>query len=190
LAQGYLLLANRTAPLGETLIRFFSYFTILTNTLAAVYFTVRATGNKWLRSPGALTAIAVYIFIVGAVYQVLLRHIWAPQGLQKVVDDLLHTVNPLLVFFYWFRYEEKSEVKYTQIGKWLLYPLVYLAYILVRGQESGFYPYPFVDVTTIGWQQTLLNALGLLLCFLAVSAILIFAGRLVSAKKRWPQATR
>jgi uncharacterized membrane protein len=28
---------------------------------------------------------------------------------------------------------------------WLLYPLVYLAYSLIRGPRVGWYPYPFLD---------------------------------------------
>ncbi|MFZ5976285.1 MULTISPECIES: Pr6Pr family membrane protein [unclassified Hydrotalea] len=33
---------------------------------------------------------------------------------------------------------------------WLIYPLLYLVYILIRGSFSGFYPYPFVNVLQIG----------------------------------------
>ena len=41
LAQFYLIIENRVAPVTETIIRFFSFFTILTNILVAVYFTIR-----------------------------------------------------------------------------------------------------------------------------------------------------
>jgi hypothetical protein len=39
---------------------------------------------------------AIYIAIVGIVYSFALRHIWDPQGLQKIADMLLHDSLPVL----------------------------------------------------------------------------------------------
>ena len=182
LAQFYLIIENRVAPVTETIIRFFSFFTILTNILVAVYFTIKALGRDHLDKAGLLTAITVYITIVGLVYQVLLRHIWQPTGLQMVVDELLHSVNPLLVISYWYLFEKKFFVHYKEVFKWMIYPVVYLVYILTRGSFSGFYPYPFINVSEIGISQTLLNGLFLLLFFYAVSVLFIFIGRMLSKR--------
>ena len=182
LAQFYLIIENRVAPVTETIIRFFSFFTILTNILVAVYFTIKALGKDQLDKAGLLTAITVYITIVGLVYQVLLRHIWQPTGLQMVVDELLHSVNPLLVISYWYLFEKKFFVHYKEVFKWMIYPVVYLLYILTRGSFSGFYPYPFINVSEIGISQTLLNGLFLLLFFYAVSVLFIFIGRMLSKR--------
>jgi hypothetical protein len=88
LVQYYLMVENRVASIGETTIRFFSFFTILTNSLVAIYFsliTLKAEKGLWARiyQPGTLTAITVYITIVGLVYQIILRPLWQPTGLQK-----------------------------------------------------------------------------------------------------------
>ena len=182
LAQFYLIIENRVAPVTETIIRFFSFFTILTNILVAVYFTIKALGRDQLDKAGLLTAITVYITIVGLVYQVLLRHIWQPTGLQMVVDELLHSVNPLLVISYWYLFEKKFFVHYKEVFKWMIYPVVYLLYILTRGSFSGFYPYPFINFSEIGISQTLLNGLFLLLFFYAVSVLFIFIGRMLSKR--------
>ena len=182
LAQFYLIIENRVAPVTETIIRFFSFFTILTNILVAVYFTIKALGRDQLGKAGLLTAITVYITIVGLVYQVLLRHIWQPTGLQMVVDELLHSVNPLLVISYWYLFEKKFFVHYKEVFKWMIYPVVYLVYILTRGSFSGFYPYPFINVSEIGISQTLFNGLFLLLFFYAVSVLFIFIGRMLSKR--------
>ena len=182
LAQFYLIIENRVAPVTETIIRFFSFFTILTNILVAVYFTIKALGRDQLDKAGLLTAITVYITIVGLVYQVLLRHIWQPTGLQMVVDELLHSVNPLLVISYWYLFEKKFFVHYKEVFKWMIYPVIYLLYILARGSFSGFYPYPFINVSEIGISQTLLNGLFLLLFFYAVSVLFIFIGRMLSKR--------
>ncbi|WP_288073317.1 Pr6Pr family membrane protein [Hydrotalea sp.] len=181
--QLYLMLQNRVVSVPETLVRFFSFFTILTNTVAAVYFTVQFRSMHLLSGPGSLTAITVYITIVGLVYQIVLRPLWQPVGLQKPVDEMLHSVNPLLVIVYWYEFEARKQVQYRQILGWLIYPLLYLVYILIRGSFSGFYPYPFVNVIQIGWQQTLLNALILFFVFAGLGVFLIFLGKMFPERK-------
>src|SRR5688572_28330922 len=85
--QYYLMVENRQASIVETTIRFFSFFTILTNSLVAIYFTLilfktRPSYLDILNRPGTLTAITVYITIVGLVYQIILRPLWDPKGTQ------------------------------------------------------------------------------------------------------------
>jgi len=181
-----LMLSNSSQLLGETLIRFFSFFTILTNSLVAGYFSYLSyhwikrqpiTKNEFTR----LTAITVYISIVGLVYQVLLRHIWSPTGLQKVVDELLHSVVPVLVVIFWLISRKTGAMEYKQIGSWLIYPLVYLVYVLFRGYASGFYPYPFLDVNQLGLQQVMFNCLGMTLLFVLVSLLFVWLSRRLAA---------
>lgn len=176
IAQYVLMLNNNVNTVGEATIRFFSYFTILTNIVVAAYFTALLFDARITRVKGLLSAITVYIVIVGLVYQVALRHIWDPQGLQKWVDELLHSVIPLGALLYWSLFEKKG-LRYSQIFAWGFYPLVYLIFILIRGNISGFYPYPFVNITEIGTQQTLMNALIILALFMTISFAFIFINR-------------
>lgn len=181
-----LMLENRVASVGETTVRFFSFFTILTNSLVAVFFTFGLLGKKGrslsvLHKPGTLTAVTVYITVVGLVYQVVLRHTWNPTGLQKIVDELLHSVIPVMVIIFWYLYENKASVKFGQIPQWLIYPLIYLVYVLIRGYFSGFYPYPFINVSQIGWQNTGVNSAAITVVFIGISAALIKAGRWMKA---------
>ncbi|MBC7440241.1 MAG: Pr6Pr family membrane protein [Flavobacterium sp.] len=183
IAQYVLILENRNASIIETTIRFFSFFTILTNTLVAFYFIClflsKKQESKIFEKPGTLTAITVYITIVGLVYQVALRKIWQPEGLQLIVNELLHSVIPVLVIIYWCFFEKSKNISYSQILKWLIYPLIYLIYILVRGNFSDFYPYPFVDVNAIGLRDVIINTLGLLVLFTLTSAMFIYIGKLI-----------
>lgn len=187
LTQFYLMMDNRVASVAETIIRFFSFFTILTNSLVAVYFTYQySTGSSSIKSffdkAGVLTAICLYITIVGLVYQIVLRHIWEPTGMQMLVDELLHSVIPILTIFYWFRYENKREIQWGHLPYILIYPLIYLVYILVRGSFSGFYPYPFVNVTELGLNTVLFNSGILLIVFVVMAAALIGLGKLIHRK--------
>lgn len=187
LTQYYLMLDNRIASISETTIRFFSFFTILTNLLVAVYFTLSIIIQKSgylsiLDKPGTLTAVTVYITIVGLVYQILLRHIWEPTGMQMIVDELLHSIIPIVVNIYWYLYEGKKPVRYGQIPQWLIYPCIYLIYILIRGHFSNFYPYPFVDVGNLGLLNVLLNSVGLIALFIGISVLYIKIGKAIKSK--------
>ena len=173
ITQYILMIQNRVTSITESTIRFFSFFTILTNLLVAIYFTCLIFKQKWISKQGTLTAITVYITIVGLVYQIALRHIWEPKGMQLIVDELLHSVIPILVIIFWYFYQ-KTPNNYSKIKIWTLYPLIYLFYVLIRGSFSDFYPYPFIDVTHIGWSITFTNAAVLLLVFILFSSLFIF----------------
>ncbi len=187
LTQYYLMIENRVTPILETTIRFFSFFTILTNLLVAIYFTLSLIKKEnrvlsIINKPGTLTAVTVYITIVGLVYQILLRHVWDPKGMQRVIDELLHSAIPILVTIFWYLYEEKKSIAYKQILKWLIYPLIYLLFILIRGEFSNFYPYPFVNITNLGLKQVLINSAGLILFFSCLSAGYIKLGKVIKGR--------
>ncbi|HMI08540.1 MAG TPA: Pr6Pr family membrane protein [Flavobacterium sp.] len=184
IAQYILMIGNREAGLIETSVRFVSFFTILTNTLVACYFTSmlseKAPFHRFFSRPSILTALTVYITVVCLVYQLVLRAIWTPTGLQMVVNELLHSVIPLEVIFFWYLYESKKQLNFSLIGSWLLFPAAYLVYILIRGHFSGFYPYPFVNVTELGMQKVLLHSALLMLVFVFFSVLFIAIGKSIS----------
>src|SRR5690606_28643146 len=122
--------------------------------------------QKRVIRPGTLTALTIYIIVVGLVYQFVLRQIWEPTGLQKVADEFLHSVIPLLTVFYWVAYENKMGLSFRQIPKWLIYPTIYLIFIILRGYISGFYPYPFIDVSILEPQTVMINVITLIAIFL------------------------
>ncbi len=177
-----ILVQNRILPLDETTIRFFSYFTILTNTFVAVYFTLVAihTGKQdgtLYGKPGVLTALTTYILIVGLVYQVVLRHLWSPQGMHMLADETLHTIIPLCVLLFWILYEQKQALEFRMIIRWLIFPLLYLIYILTQGQFTNFYPYPFIDVTQLGMAKVLAHSAGLMALFVFLAGVLVVMGK-------------
>lgn len=184
IAQYFLMIENSTAPIAESTIRFFSYFTILTNIIVACYFTSVLFSKKDPSQPNILTAITLYITVVGLIYQLLLRQVWDPKGLQKVVDELLHTIIPITVIIYWYFYSNKSMLQYPKMFGWFLYPIAYLVYVLIRGYYSGFYPYPFIDVSKLGPTAALINAGFITFLFAALASLFIFIGRAIYKKNR------
>ncbi|WP_248797132.1 Pr6Pr family membrane protein [Pseudomonas sp. MWU13-2105] len=183
--QLYLILTSRWQA-GKSLLGgvdiFFSYFTVLTNTLVALVLTCAATsGDSALRrfflKPSVQGGVAAAIVLVGLAYSLLLRNTWNPQGLQWVADELLHDVMPVLFVIYWWFCVPKGTLHWSNVWPWLLYPLVYFIYALVRGYFVGSYPYPFIEVDQLGYPQVFINALMVLVAFVVISLVLIALDR-------------
>ena len=163
--------------------RFLLFFTILTNLLVAISLTTivlasQLTWGRFFSKFSSLTAVALYIFIVGLVYNIVLRNIWEPVGLQKWVDEALHVVVPLLFIFFWLFFVPKGNLRWRHTFSWLIYPALYLIYALLRGTIEGFYPYPFIDAGQLGYTRVLINATGLLLVFTIAGFLFIGVDKL------------
>ncbi|VVM73808.1 hypothetical protein PS645_05377 [Pseudomonas fluorescens] len=194
--QLYLVLYSRwsiEASLLGGLMSFFSYFTVLTNTLVATVFSFELTSRqsaarRGFLQPSVSSGVAVSIAVVGLAYNVLLRHLWHPEGWQRLADELMHVVTPLLFLGYWWLCVPKGLLRIRHIALWAIYPLVYFAYSMVRGHELAVYPYPFIDVDKLGYPQVFINALGLLVGFILIALALIgldrWQGRRVNQAQR------
>ena len=179
--QQYLIFYSRWstgASLLGGLINFFSFFTVLTNTLVVVvlsYALVQrdSAAKRFFLAPGISSGIAISIVVVSLAYNLLLRHLWQPEGFQFVADELLHDVMPALFFIYWWRCVPKGSLRFKHIGAWVIYPLVYFAYVLLRGHLLGQYQYPFIDVDALGYPQVFVNAGGILAGFVLIALAVV-----------------
>jgi hypothetical protein len=181
--QLYLMLVQsprQSMAMVGTVVTFLSFFTILTNLLAALVFTsiaIRPAGAEFFRRPWVQAGTAVYIAIVGISYHLLLRQLWNPQGAQLVADILLHSVMPAAYLLYWFLFGPREGLHWKDAVAWLGYPGVYLVYILARGAAIGVYPYPFVDVNLLGYGGVLIRAAIFLIAFLGMGLLVVAVGR-------------
>jgi hypothetical protein len=177
-AQLVLIIQNREAGILETVIRFFSFFTILTNILVALFFTAKVLDSfgkrfTFFKKESTFIAVTTFILVVGLVYQFVLRDIWKPTGIQLIVNELLHSVIPVFFLLYWILFSSKEKVLLKEVAPWLMYPLVYLLIVLVRGLRSNYYPYPFLNISAIGISQVLINSVLVTVLFLMVMGILV-----------------
>ncbi|MBM6446574.1 Pr6Pr family membrane protein [Pseudomonas sp. MIL9] len=179
--QMYLIFYSRWtlgASLLGGLMSFFSYFTVLSNTLVATVLTCELTSResaarRWFLQSSVSSGIAVSIAVVSLAYNLLLRHLWHPQGWQWLADELLHDIMPLLFLVYWWCRVPKGRLRLGHIALWVIYPLLYFGYSLLRGHLLAVYPYPFVDVEKLGYPQVFINAGGLLAGFVLIALLLI-----------------
>lgn len=170
------------ASLLGGLINYFSYFTVLTNTLVAIVLTSAASHSpsslaRFFRRPGVRAGVAVSIVVVGVSYSALLRNVWDPQGFQWLINELLHDVMPLVFALWWWLCPERGHLRVSHAALWMLYPLVYFAYAMLRGQVIGVYQYPFINVDRLGYAQVLINSAVILAGFVGLSLAVIALDR-------------
>lgn len=91
----------------------------------------------------------------------------------RIVDELLHSIIPLFVLVYWILFSGKEKINFRDTAIWLDYPLVYFIIVMVRGSFSNYYPYPFLNVSTIGIEKVLVNSVIILLLMLVIMGILV-----------------
>jgi hypothetical protein len=157
--------------------RMAGYFTVLGNLATLILMAgVVLTGKIRARTAGLITVVMA---VVGIGYHGLLAGIWQPQGLAWWADHGLHTAVPVLVVLWWVVFAPKAGLVGRDAFKWLVWPIGYAAYALLRGFISGFYPYPFLDVSKLGLAQSLLNIGVLGLCFVVLGLLLIRVARLI-----------
>ncbi|MCA1325529.1 Pr6Pr family membrane protein [Herbaspirillum sp. alder98] len=162
----------------EGLDRLSMYLTNLTILMSALVFTSLALSlktplSRFCRQPSVVSAVVAYLAFVGIAYNLLLRHLWTPTGYRALVNESLHTVVPLLAMVYWIFFVPVFHSSVKKSLLWLIYPLGYLAITLWRGAASGFYPYPFINVSTLGYPRVMLNASLLLAGFIGLMTLFI-----------------
>jgi hypothetical protein len=174
--------AEGVAALAVSSLNFFSFFTILTNLLASAALLIPAVApnsatGRFLARPSVRTAITGYIIIVAVVYYALLHGLGPRQGLALYLEYILHYVTPPLLVLDWLLFVPRGETGWSVGFASLGYPAAYLAWTLVHGAATGWYPYPFVDVPELGYPRALLNIAGLVLAFLVLELLLVALDR-------------
>ena len=164
-------------------LRYFSYFTLMTNCLVAAGWGTAAllsetTMGRFFQRDSVRTAVTGYIVLVGVIYHVLLASIHNPQGLEWYANHLLHTIVPLAVFLEWLFLSGARSARFTQVIAWQVYPVVYTAYTLIKGSITGFYPYPFLDVNALGYSGVAVQLVGLILTFVLTGIVFVAIGKL------------
>lgn len=188
LALQFVLLMTQAAALGipktEALLAYFSFFTLQVNILAAAVTSMAAVGFGWLPAESRIKpAVMVYLVSGGIIFFLLLRGLWsAHRGLQWLDDLLLHAVMPVLYAAFWLMAAPKANLRWRDPAIWLIYPLVYLAVVLLLAQRSGFYPYPFIDLHVLGAMAVAVNVAVLAAWFLICGLATVAIGRLAAAR--------
>ena len=193
---GLLTLAALGAQLGVhvqhqfPVVNFFSYFTNLSNIFAALVFLLGALALLRRRERGLPVAsdlirgaAVAAMAIVGIVYGILLRN--EDLGtLLPWVNAVVHYIMPVAVVADWLYAPPISRLSLRQTGYWLIYPLLYLIYTLVRGTIVDWYPYPFLNPAKAGgYGSVTMYVIAIFVAFLIVGWLLVALGNAQTRKR-------
>ncbi|MEQ1489856.1 MAG: Pr6Pr family membrane protein [Terricaulis sp.] len=186
--QYWLLYADMSAngaSFVEITWRYFVWFTLLTNTFVTLVMAraaLRPESNTGLNSPRIELMAVTSILFVGIVYNVLLASRWDPQGWQKVADVTVHDIVPITFALFWFL-RPHGALTWRDAAFAALWPLAYAVYGLTRGLFDHFYPYFFMDPTTLSYGQIAINLVGLVVAFAIGAMLLLGISKMLARRK-------
>ena len=166
-----------------SVVNFFSYFTNLSNIFAAfvlitggvlTYRSVRSARYDYIRGASVLC-----MAVVGIVFSLLLRS--EDLGtLLPWVNFVLHYLMTVAVVVLWFVLPPRTRLTARSTFGWLIVPTCYLMYSLVRGAQTDWYAYPFLNPSKVGGYLGVTGyCVGILILFIGLGWLLarLIAGR-------------
>lgn len=180
---------NSGLPGGKPAPYMLIFYTIQSNALCFIFFSVLAvktvmdlknkgiTGGTTVFLPHFKGAVTLSITVTFIIYHFVLLPQFIAAGTKYSIlnwqNVLVHYFVPICALLDWLLFDEKLNFRWYDPFTWLIIPVAYFIFIIVRAQIGGVieilqspYPYFFVDADMIGWINVIKNAGFLLLGFL------------------------
>ncbi len=160
--------------------RFVSYFTIQSNFVALLASLAVVRGRPLDSTWGRALRLAALIgmTITCIVYIVVLSGDSTNTGMAQVTNLMLHYVGPPLFILSWIWLGPWLSLGLADIPRALIWPAAWIAYTLVHGAITDWYPYPFIDVTVKGYADVFVSigfitlfALGLAAAYVGIARV-------------------
>jgi hypothetical protein len=162
-----------------SVLNFFSYFTNLSNLIAALVLLLCAINASSINSRSMALArymSVVNMTVVGLVFSLLLRDVDLG-ALLPWINFVLHYVMPVVVVADWLLSPPLVKLRSKDTLLALVFPSSYLAYVILRGAETAWYPYPFLNPANVGgYSGVAMYSVGIALTFLVMAWLLLAAG--------------
>lgn len=157
---------------------YFTYFTIqscLINIVVLVAggaYALRHASDTVLYTMARMSIVA-YAVVTAGVYNGLLRNI-PREGYVGVQwpNEIIHVWIPLFIALDWLLSPGRPSLRWIGLRIVVIYPLAWLAFTLVRGAVTGWYPYPFLKPET-GWLSVAAYVVGISAFIVGMAALAI-----------------
>lgn len=192
--------AGRGDHLATVASNFFSFFTILSNAMAAVVLLLAA---GWYLTAGrrepkaveprplaiALASVSTYMIITGIVYNILLRGVQLYPGTEPLPwsNEVLHLIAPLFLLADVLLAPRRRGLAWGAVWIITAFPIVWVIYTLIRGPliinpatgEHWWYPYPFLNPHNFdnGFVGVSLYVVGIAIAIIVTGSLVIWWGR-------------
>lgn len=166
------------AGLLENALGMLRFFTIWSNIAAVVIMALVASGRHV--APGVLAALATALTVVGSVYWLLLSGDHHPVGLDRLTNQVFHTIAPAAILVWWLLATPAPPAIRPLIPAIMVPPLSYGLFAFIYGEISGFYAYFFLDLPAMGWPAFIASNIVLAMFFGLVGAGLLALKRVLA----------
>ena len=131
---------------------FFGFFTMQSNIIWLVVIAITAIvvlrGKKQsellLLARGCATA---YMILVGVIYNALLAGQEGGVALEWA-NNVVHIILPIYAVLDWILFADRLPLAWKRLWVSLIYPMVWVVVVLIRGATDGWVPYPFFNPAT------------------------------------------
>jgi len=161
---------NPGSPLQS--IHIFKYFTVQSNLVAVIYFwmllrlKIDKKNEKWKNLVGG---VMIYTTITFLIFAIVLEGLWDENGLAQLGSICLHYINPLLIIGYVVYFRKEYNFKFKDSLTWVIYPILYLLFLVLWGLITSDFLYPFFQVSEIGVLGLMASIIGLVGLFFVLS---------------------
>ena len=170
-----------------SVVNFFSFFTIQSNLFGLLVFAISAVllmcRRTWRVLPFLRGAATTYMIMTGIIFALLLSGKTDVQTTLPWVNTVVHQLFPIIIAVDWL-IDSPGRIPYHKALWWLIYPLAYLAYSLVRGSIVHWYPYPFLNPATGGYDKLVLTSVIILVATFGLLGLLVLRTRFGSMPQR------
>jgi len=170
------------------------FYTIQSNALCFIFFSILIVKNiidlknKGIKGTtiffphfkGAVTMSIAFTFII--YHFILAPHFLSASSNYNLFswqNILVHYFVPIATILDWIIFDEKSSFRWFDPIFWLIIPITYFIFTLVRAKIGGVilivksqYPYFFIDIDVLGWVNVLKNASIILISFLFLGYVI------------------
>jgi hypothetical protein len=173
---------------------YFAYFTIHTSLIAAVVLAVAGIRELQGKSDTkALTlarlSVSTYAIVVAVVYNALLRGTKVLPGdpdygynWPVLPNEILHVWGPIFILLDFALTVTITKLSFKQIFWTLLFPLAWLVFTIIRGLNTDWWAYWFLNPNEKGGVTGVITFILAIVVFMLVSASISLALNKVSTK--------
>ena len=156
---------------------FFSFFTIESNLLAVASLLLSsfytAAGRRSERLRFFRGAVTLYMTTTILIFIVLLSNLPASELTAVPWDNtVLHYIMPIAVIVDWAVVNTRTAIPFRRAVLWLAFPVLYLAYSLIRGPIVDWYPYPFMDASLHGYLGVAVTSVIIAVVLIGITAVI------------------
>jgi hypothetical protein len=159
---------------------FFGYFTMQSNIITGGVLLVAALTTFLGRTQSPLLVMlrafaTTYIVIVGIVYNTLLAGLEGGVSLEWA-NWVLHVAFPIYAALDWILFGDRASLPWGKLWLILIYPVIWIIVVLIRGATDGWVPYPFLNPAT-GYGSVALYSIVIFIVAIIVGAIVFALSR-------------